>query len=196
MTQAQPTIPDLVARARGGDAEAWNALVDRFLPLVFAVLSRFRMSKADAEDVNQTVWLRLVEHLDSLRDADALPGWLATTTRHEAIRVLRKRDRQRPEDPMSWPGFDTEVDTDIDDELLVDERRHALREGLAQLGTERRELLLLLMHDPPLSYAEISRRMARPVGWIGPTRARALEELRATPALRSMLETEGEDRRR
>jgi len=196
MTQTQPTIRDLVTRANAGDAAAWNALVDRFLPLVFSVLSRFRMSKADAEDVNQTVWLRLVEHLGDLREADALPGWLATTARREAIRALRKRDRQRPEDPTSWPGFDLDVDPEIDEELLVDERRHALREGLAELSPERRELLVLLMRDPPLSYAEISKRLARPIGWIGPTRARALEELRGTPALRSMLETESEDRRR
>jgi RNA polymerase sigma factor (sigma-70 family) len=196
MTGTQPTVSDLVARARAGDAEAWNALVDRFLPLVFAVLSRYRMARSDAEDVNQTVWLRLVEHLDHLRDADALPGWLATTTRREAIRALRARDRQSPRDPLTWPGFEAGTDPEIDDALLVDERRHALREGLEQISPERRELLLLLLHDPPLSYAEISRRMSRPVGWIGPTRARALEELRSTPALRSMLETERDDRRR
>lgn len=195
MTQT-PTIPDLLSRAQAGDSEAWNALVDRFLPLVFSILSRFRMSRADAEDVNQTVWLRLVEHLGDLREPRALPGWLATTTRNEAIRVLRARDRQRPEDPLTWHETEPDTDVDIDDELLAEERRHGLREGLTQLSPERRELLLLLMHDPPLSYAEISRRMDRPVGWIGPTRARALDELRATPALRSMLETDAEDRRR
>src|SRR5262245_27458090 len=130
MTQTQATIPDLVSRARAGDSEAWNALVERFLPLVFSVLTRYRMTRADAEDVNQTVWLRLVEHLDQLREPDALPGWLATTTRNEALRVLRKRDRQRPVDPQSWQGFESEVSAEIDDELLIDERRHALREGL------------------------------------------------------------------
>jgi len=190
MTQTQSTIPDLVARARAGDSAAWNELVDRFLPLVFSVLARFRMSRADAEDVNQTVWLRLVEHLDDLREPEALPGWLATTARHEAIRVLQKGERQRPVDPLAWTGFEAAVDPGIDDELFADERRHALREGLTELGPERRELLLLLMHDPPLSYAEISDRLGRPIGWIGPTRARALSELRATTALRSMLESE------
>jgi RNA polymerase sigma factor (sigma-70 family) len=194
MGRSTATIQELVTRAREGDGAAWDELVERFLPLVFAVLSRFRLARADADDVNQTVWLRLVEHLDGLREAEALPGWIATTTRNEALKVIRKRDRQLPVDPAGWRGF-ADDSGPLDEGLLADERRHALREGLAQISPERRELLLLLLHDPPIPYAEISVRLGRPVGWIGPTRARALEELRATPAFRSMLATEGGEAR-
>ena len=83
-------LDDLVTRARAGDQASWNALVDRFLPLVNGVIRRFRLSSADADDVNQTVWLRLVEHLGDLREPRALPGWLVTTTRNEALRVIRR----------------------------------------------------------------------------------------------------------
>ena len=47
-----------------------------------------------------------------------------------------------------------------------------------ELPEKRRELLLLLLADPPLSYDEISARLGIPRGSIGPTRARALEQLR------------------
>ena len=60
---------ELVHAARAGDAEAWNDLVRRFLPLVRAVINRVRLSPADAADVNQSVWLRMVEHLDDLQRA-------------------------------------------------------------------------------------------------------------------------------
>jgi len=80
---------DLVTRARNGDKQAWDALVDRYAPLVWSICHRHRLSRADADDVGQSVWLQLVEHLGTVRDPAALPGWLATTTRRECGRVLR-----------------------------------------------------------------------------------------------------------
>ena len=62
--------------ARKGDQQAWDALVERYSPLVWSICRRYRLSDADAEDVFQTVWMRLVEQLDSLRDPAAL-SWLA-----------------------------------------------------------------------------------------------------------------------
>jgi DNA-directed RNA polymerase specialized sigma24 family protein len=78
-------VDELVRAARHGDQSAWNAIVDRFLPLVAALIARHRIHGAEAEDVNQTVWLRLVEHLDDLREPKALAGWIATTTRNECL---------------------------------------------------------------------------------------------------------------
>ena len=70
------------------------------------------------------------------------------------------------------------------EDLLRQERRRAVRDGLAELKPEQRELLLLLHAEPPVSYQEISRRLGIPTGSIGPTRARCLEKLRRTSALR------------
>jgi RNA polymerase sigma factor (sigma-70 family) len=182
------TVGDLVRAARSGDQASWNDLVDRFLPLVTRLISRFRLYGADAEDVNQTVWLRLVEHLDAIREPSAVPGWIATTTRHECLAALRRRGKAFPVDPMGDSSFDRLLEEDDPcEELLRDERHRALREGLAELPENRRALLLMLLEDPPPSYAEISRRLGMPIGSIGPTRARALEHLRATGALNSLL---------
>jgi RNA polymerase sigma factor (sigma-70 family) len=178
-----PTVEQLVAAARAGDASAWDALVERFLPLVTAVIAKLRLSKADADDVNQTVWLRLVEHLDRLRQPQALPGWLATTARNEGLRVIRTRARDLPVDP-GGTTFDTAEESDPGEALVQDLRSHALREAMLELPESRRELLLVLLADPPLSYDEISARLGIPRGSIGPTRARALEQLRESQALR------------
>jgi len=175
----------LVRAASNGDPQAWDALIDRFLPMVRGIIGRFRLLPADAADVNQTVWLRLVEHLGDLREPAALPGWLATTARREAIRSLQTQGRAQPVDPQG-STLQSEVDeAEIDREVLRQEQAVAVRAGLEELSQQRRELLELLVADPPVTYDEISRRLDIPIGSIGPTRARALNQLRNTEALRA-----------
>jgi RNA polymerase sigma factor (sigma-70 family) len=183
---ASHPLSALVPAAVGGDQHAWDAIVDRFLPLVEAIIRAHRLSDADGDDVSQTVWLRLVEHLRDLREPDALPGWIRTTTRHECLRLLGARGRVRAVDPQAEHGLDAVVPDTAEADLLGAERRQLLREALAELPAARRELLLLLLADPPVAYEEISRRLGIPIGSIGPTRARALEQLRRTRALRQL----------
>lgn len=186
----QGTLTDVVIAARSGDREAWHWLVKRYAPLVIGVTSRYRLGADDAADVSQAVWLKLVEHLDDIREPRALPGWIVTTTRNEALRVLKSRQRTVAVDPQIGFGLDAASDaSSVDDELLRDEQYHALREGLRELRPRHRDLLVLLLADPPLSYADISRKLGIPIGSIGPTRARCLEALRHTPALRTYLAT-------
>ena len=187
METADP-LATLVHAAREGEQRAWDAIVDRFLPLVGAIIRRHRLSDADGDDVSQTVWLRLVEHLGALREPDALPGWIRTTARNECLRVLAARGRVQVVDPQEGGSFPDAGDAAgaVDDEMLAAERRQALREALTELPAGRRELLLLLLTDPPVAYEEISARLGIPIGSIGPTRARALEQLRRTRALRDL----------
>jgi RNA polymerase sigma factor (sigma-70 family) len=176
-------VGELVAGARAGDQKAWDALVEEFLPLVTRVIGRMRLSAADADDVNQTVWLRLVEHLSDVREPQALPGWLATVARNEALRVIKARGRVLVYEPER-PVLDVGVDEDLATDLVRDEMSRALLAALDELPEARRRLLLALLEDPPLSYREISDRLGIPIGYIGPTRARALDQLRQSRSLR------------
>ncbi len=97
---ASDPLPALVSQAREGDQGAWNAIVERYLPLVCGLARRYRLSEADGDDVCQTVWLRLVEKLGDIREPAALPGWIATTTRNECLRVIAGRKRMTPVDPV------------------------------------------------------------------------------------------------
>ena len=185
------TVTELVAAAVRGDQGAWNALVQMYLPLVMSVIRRYRLRDKDAEDVSQTVWLRLVEHLEDIREPRALPMWIITTTKHEALHLLKTGRRTTPVDPLGPSELEEEADTvDLDDDLLRAERQQVLREGLAALPAQSRELLVLLVTDPPLSYAEIGRRLNMPVGSIGPTRARCLVKLRETAPIVAFLDAE------
>jgi RNA polymerase sigma factor (sigma-70 family) len=178
----------LVDAAATGDEQAWQEIVDRYTPLLASVMRRFRLTKAETQDLAQTVWLRLVEHLSSIREPRALPTWIITTVTRESMRYLSDRRRSVPYDPLdpSWLARSTE-DAEPLEELLRAERHEALLAGLAELPARQGELLLLLLEDPPLSYAQISRRTGIPHGSIGPTRGRALERLRQTFAVRDYL---------
>ena len=91
----------LVMRAGTGDERAWDALVERYAPLIWSLCRRYRLDAADADDVGQHVWLLLVDHLGTVRDPAALPGWLATTTRRDANASLTQR-RNGPPRGTSW----------------------------------------------------------------------------------------------
>ncbi|MCW3843625.1 sigma-70 family RNA polymerase sigma factor [Micromonospora yasonensis] len=180
----------LVAAAADGDESAWAGLVHRYTPLVYSVIRSYGLSRADAADINQTVWLRLVEHVGRVRSPQALATWLATTTRRECYRLSRLGRRTQPFDPHddAYHGLSRAADaTAPDEELLRAERQQALREGFAQLPPRCQELLSLLTADPPASYREIAERLGVPVGSIGPTQARCLHRLRNCPALAPFL---------
>lgn len=193
MTDDEFSITTLVTAASGGDQAAWDDIVDRYSPLLVSVLRQCRLTPADTEDVAQTVWLRLVERLDTLREPNALPGWIVTTGRREAWRQAAsgRRVQVRDFEDGHWSPPAADVDApDVD--LLRAERRHALLAGIAELGDRHRDLLLLFLEDPPPSYAEISRRTGIPIGGIGPTRARALAKLRQTSPIQAIHASESD----
>jgi RNA polymerase sigma factor (sigma-70 family) len=182
------SVSDLVAAALDGDHTSWNRLVERYTPLVLSIVRRHRLQGSDAEDVVQTVWLRLVEHLGGIRQPAALPGWIVTTARNECLHVIRTAKQVAPTDlgEQGWP--EGSGDPAIDTDLLEAERHQALLIALAELPDRQRGLLLLLIEDPPLSYEEISRRLGLPIGSIGPTRARALARIRAHQTVQALLD--------
>jgi RNA polymerase sigma factor (sigma-70 family) len=172
-------LEDLVKAANAGDQGSWNEIVNRLIPMVTVVIARYRLSPAQADDVNQTVWLRLVEHLADIREPRALPGWLGTTARRECLNIIRLRGRETHVDLEGTAMAGASESPELDGDLLREERAQMLREALLELSPTRRELLRLLVADPPLSYDQVSAELGIPVGSIGPTRARALAQLRS-----------------
>src|SRR5260370_7736822 len=94
-----PCVTDLVTRARNGDQQAWNALVERYAPLIWSICRHYGLGRADAEDVGQRTWLQFISQLGAIRDPAALPGWLATTTRRECSRVVYPTPGPHPPGP-------------------------------------------------------------------------------------------------
>jgi RNA polymerase sigma factor (sigma-70 family) len=181
--QHDSPAPLLENAARGAEW-AWRDIVERYSSLVRSVCARYRLGAADAQDVSGAVWLQLVANLAHLREPEALPGWLRTTTRRECLRLLRHQNRQVP---TGDPALGEPTDPEFDATLIGAERQVAARHACARLPHRDRQLLALLFCDPPKSYREISTALGIPVGSIGPSRARCLARVRRMPSIAALL---------
>ena len=165
-------IPDaeLVARCRAGDAEAWNALVERFSRYVYAIATKaFRLSEHDAEDVFQDVFMRAYTRLSTLRSDDAVRPWIGQLARNACLDRLRA-------------GGHEVVIADIPDHAAEDQiaqldEAFTIRAGLARLPEECREVLdRFFCRDE--SYHTISDELGIPSGTVASRISRCLGRLK------------------
>ncbi|HET9443201.1 MAG TPA: sigma-70 family RNA polymerase sigma factor [Acidimicrobiales bacterium] len=171
-----PSATELLAAVVRRDAGAWELLVERYAGLVWSVARAQSLDPTAAADVSQTVWLRLAESCERIRDPERLGAWLATTARNEAIRLSKSARREQPvdlvreeSDPLApAPG----------ERLETGERLAEVRRAFARLDEACQELLRLLTQEPKLDYQAVAELTGRPIGSIGPTRGRCLDRLR------------------
>lgn len=172
----------LISRCRGGDPAAWELLVARYRRLVWSVVLKHRLSDEAREDAFAQTFAALVEHLDGIRDDEALPSWLITTAQRACWRLAAKERRDgavaslEAEDAEGRRrGDPADADAEAPGALL---ERQLVREALERLGGKCRELLEALFgagREP--NYAVLAERLGMRIGSIGPTRARCLDKL-------------------
>jgi RNA polymerase sigma factor (sigma-70 family) len=178
-------VGTLVRSAADGDAAAWKAIVEGLSPLVWSVVRAHRLSDADAHEVYQTVWFRFAQHLGRLREPDKAGSWLASTARHECLKVLKALRRTTPtDDPhildrVSEDRTPEQSVLDSEEAAAESERVRRLWQEFEELGERCRQLLRVLIASPPPSYQEVSAALGIAVGSIGPMRQRCLRRLRA-----------------
>jgi RNA polymerase sigma-70 factor (ECF subfamily) len=167
------TDAELVARCRTGEDQAWNELVDRFSRYVYAIATQaFRLSPSDAEDVFQEVFARVYEHLDRLRNDDAVRPWIAQLTRRLCIDRLRSAGREAP-------VGDEELEiAEVDESLARLDEAMTVRAGLEAVGENCREVLdRFFCRDE--SYRVIGEALDLPAGTIASRISRCLSKLKA-----------------
>jgi len=171
-------MADLLSAARAGSEDALGQIVNELSPLLWQVARSAGLSQGDAEDVLQTVWMRLITHLDGIHDAGALTGWLVTTTKREAWRVRAAGRKLLPADqdvfadlPDKGPGSEEQV--------IFEDQRRELWAAIGMLSRRCQELLRIMAFAPRPDYATVAAALGMRVGSIGPTRGRCLAKLRA-----------------
>ena len=173
-------VPGWVRAAATGDAQAWNRLVERYAGLVWSICRAHRMSADDAADISQLTWMRLLENLDRIRDPQRLAAWLATTCRRECLAFLR---RSRSSAPVADDYLDRLLGgvAGADQPVLAADLYAILWQAFLRLTDRCQQVLRALVidaEDGRPSYQAVAAKLQMPVGSLGPTRARCLEQLR------------------
>lgn len=169
----------LVTSCLDGSEAAWNALVDKYKNLVWAIILRYGIAAGEAADVFQAVWLDIYSDLGQLRKRDAVKPWLSSVVRNKCFHWKKKSARRHRVE-----GADQEP-SDLADELVEEpsfvedlERQQLVREAVMSLSKRCRTMVkLLFFHQPPLPYKEIAERLGLAVGSIGFIRGRCLDKL-------------------
>ncbi|GII01554.1 sigma-70 family RNA polymerase sigma factor [Planobispora takensis] len=186
------TAGALFRAAVAGDAAAWKALVEGLSPLVWSVVRAHRLNEADGIEVYQTAWFRLAQHLRRIREPDKVAAWLASTTRHECLKVLKAaRPLPLSDHPQVFDRFSDEPTPEeavigSEEAALDRERLHRLWQAFHELGERCQRLLRLLMASPAPNYLEVAAALGLAVGSIGPIRQRCLRQLRVLLAERGV----------
>jgi RNA polymerase sigma factor (sigma-70 family) len=179
------TPEELVAGIRAGDESAWRVMTERYESLLRWLARRYGLSAEDAEDAVQLTWLRCLEHIGQLTDADRLNGWLATICRRECVRLATnsRRELLLSEPDMVRLIDDKREERDPCAETALRDQCNRLYRAIMALPERQRVVLVELLKRGDRSYVELSRRLGLPVGSIGPTRQRAVTRLRLDPRI-------------
>jgi RNA polymerase sigma factor (sigma-70 family) len=185
---AEQSLTGLVAGAIDGQPDAWVALVARLERVVWKSVNMMTFDHEARDDAFAATWLRLAERLDTIREPEKLPGWLATTACNEVRQILRQRGRQQAMHAGDWTtsgGVGELLDTLPGDDgdhsrgMLLDESRRDVRAAFGRLDPQCREIItVLVLADPPVPYDAASEQLGRPIGSLGPSRRRCLQKMK------------------
>ena len=180
-THDADALSSLVRAAAARDERAWEALYARFTPTIRSAARGFRLCPADVDDVVQQTWLAALRRIHALEKPEAIGAWLIVTARRQALRTLQHGTREFVTDEL--PEHAVPKAAPPESELIVEERRVAVRAAVGRLDGRKQLVLDALLRTPDASYLDLSERLRMPVGSIGPTRERALDRLRSDPSL-------------
>ncbi len=181
---------ELYKLAVSGDRAATRELVLRYHTDLVLYIRAKTTARAIADDAAAEAWLRFFRHLKeagadpakALHKPESLRFWLYRTALNAMRDQFRVSSRQadvaaRATSEAQARGL-TSYQPDELAALEGAERRSAVRAAFTRLSEGCRELLTLMSADPPLSYKEIAEVVGRPIGSLGPTRKRCLDDLR------------------
>lgn len=169
----------LIKRCLSGDEDGWQQFFDRYGRLIYATAIRFGFSTSESDEIFQEVSLEIVNSLATVKNPESLPSWLITVSRRTCIR----RFKQQKQPTISLDDYDPPDFTAIDEAIIErvnrSEERVLLYRAMEKLGEKCQKLLTeIFFSDESISYAEVSVKLDMPIGSIGPTQKRCIDQLR------------------
>jgi RNA polymerase sigma factor (sigma-70 family) len=170
---------DLVRGCLKGREEDWNALIDKYKNLIFALPLRYGLSREEAADIFQSVCLDLIQELPKLRDPKALPKWLMQVTSHRCFHWKRQSARMISRDDEEVGAPEASVGAEAELNLQEVEEEQLLREARAGLSSQCQELIRMLFYEEPSRpYQQVAASLGLATGSIGFLRQKCLDRLK------------------
>jgi RNA polymerase sigma-70 factor (ECF subfamily) len=145
-----------VKRAQQGDRDALGFLYVRYAENVYGYVRSIVHDPHEAEDITQHVFAKLIRVIGSYEERDVpFFAWILRVSRNVALDHIRAR--------RAIPVEDVRASDDQGDQHAGSERMRDLREALAELPRDQREVLVL-RHFGGLSPTEIATRTGRSEG--------------------------------
>ena len=146
----------LIDRCKTGDRGAFEEMVGQFQHIVFRVGFRLLGSRAEAEDVTQTVFMRVAERLEEYNPKHKLFSWIYRIAVNEAL------NRRRDAKTLEQIDEDRIVGGTAADELYIQhETSTGIQDALMKLSEDYRTVVIL-RHFEDLSYGEIAGVLSIP----------------------------------
>jgi RNA polymerase sigma-70 factor, ECF subfamily len=168
---------ELLTRLQRGDREALAVLVRRWEAPLLRIAYRITGQMAEAEDVRQRVFLKLLEASGSVRRPEQFAAWIRRAAVNTALSALRRVKRREGLNRRLGEQRATADEAQLEDPLIADEQARRLADALVQLEPEARALLSLRFDDD-LTFAEIAAVLGEPASTIKSRLARAVSRLR------------------
>ncbi len=165
---------ELVRRSREGDGEAFRALVERHQEVLFGTAYLLTRDRRLAEDLVQEALIKAWRGIGSLRSEASFKAWFARIVVNEAMSKHKKK--RLPETPLEDALLVPEGAAGVEEEVLLEEERERLRQGLAALGDDHRQVVVLRYYSG-LTTSEIARALGCREGTVKSRLHRALRQL-------------------
>jgi len=172
----------LVSRCRRGEQSGWDALVDRYQRLIYAIPRRAGLNEEQAADVFQEVFLTLVEKIGTLEQPEKVRSWIVTTAKFKTWAVIRGSkglySPETEEEMEAEMASITDTAPLADDMLIELEEQHQIRSAVELLEERCRQIVsMIYLCEPAASYAEVAKAIGVGETSISPLRSRCLKKL-------------------
>jgi RNA polymerase sigma factor (sigma-70 family) len=169
----------LVQECLKGNEEAWSALVDKYKKLIYSIPLKYGLSRDEAADIFQSVFVEVLAQLGNLREPRALSKWLMQITAHKTYRWKHLQARSVPLETGEEPTTSESLPPEAERLIVEAQQEQIFREAISALPSRCALLVKMLFFDqPPIPYAEIAKRLGIATGSIGFVRGRCLKRLR------------------
>ena len=169
LNNQMPADSDLISRAAGGDASAFQALVERHRSMVYRVAYQFAGNHHDAEDIAQEVFIKVYRSLDRFRQDSQLSSWMYRIVMNACI------DHRRRQTPVGAAPFGEEAEQKMlntpegrpgpEDDAYAGELGQVLESEIGRLPKGQR-IVFVMRHHQGMKLCEIAAALGLAAGTV------------------------------